>query len=271
MTGITEVGELIPIRTMLDRGWPDYNFPEPLTSPMMQNYRAFLKWQIEHRGTKVERFRPGRQIVLRTAPSKYPEFEIRNVTGNAEVWTGVASNTRQQYPIEELRDENICSNGFRLSYGKFDFGSFGDIPGVLQEGAPVWRDMETPVARVVGPLEVVVLDHHGNRNSTNGFWLSSLRPQVFLIPVWSSDHPGHDVLARMYSTYFYPGSRDVFATNMTQANKDVIGPLLDRLKSSQGHIVIRVDKGGATFRVLILDDSSESFKVIAMHGPYKSQ
>jgi len=272
MTGITEVGELIPIRTMLDRGWPDYNFPAPLSNPMIENYRAFLKWQAEHHGMKVERFQPGRndQIVLKKSRARYPEFEIRNVTGNAEVWTGVASNTRQQYPIKELRDENICSNGFRLSYGKFDFGTFGDIPGVLQEGAPVWGDMETPVARAVGPLEVVVLDHHGNRNSTNGFWLSSLRPQVFIIPVWSSDHPGHDVLARMYSTVFYPGPRDVFATNMTQANKDVIGPLLDRLKSSQGHIVIRVDKGGATFRVLILDDSAESFRILAIHGPYKS-
>ena len=272
LTGITEVGEFIPIRTMLDRAWPDYNFPAPLTSPMMDNYRAFLKWQSEHNGMKVERFRAGRkdQIVLKRAPSRYPEFEIRNVTSNAEIWTGVASNTRQQYPLTELRDENICSNGLRLSYGKFDYGSFGDIPGIVQEGAPIWGDIETPVARAVGPLEVVVLDHHGNRNSTNAFWLSSLRPQVFVIPVWSSDHPGHDVLDRIYSTRIYPGPRDVFATNMTQANKDVIGPLLDRLKSSQGHIVVRVDKGGATFRVFILDDSTESFKITAVHGPYQS-
>ena len=58
---------------------------------------------------------------------------------------------------------------------------------------------------------------------------------------------------------------------MTQANKDVIGPALDQLKSSQGHILIRVDPGGDTFRVLILDDSAETFKVKAIFGPYHSR
>jgi len=34
----------------------------------------------------------------------------------------------------------------------------------------------------------------------------------------------------------------------------VIGPLLDRLKSAQGHIVMHVAPGGYTFRVIILND-----------------
>lgn len=75
----------------------------------------------------------------------------------------------------------------------------------------------------------------------------------------------------MYSQRLYPGPRDVFATNMTPANQAVIGPNLDRLKSSQGHIVIRVDPGGAIFRVLILDDSAETCRVTAIFGPYQSR
>ena len=67
------------------------------------------------------------------------------------------------------------------------------------------------------------------------------------------------------------GPRDVFATNMLDANRLVIGPLLDRLKSDQGHIVVRVDPGGETFRVIILDDSAESYRVKAIHGPYHSR
>ena len=38
------------------------------------------------------------------------------------------------------------------------------------------------------------------------------------------------------------------------------GPLLDRLKSAQGHIVIRVDPGGDIARI-IFDDSAESYRV----------
>ncbi len=165
----------------------------------------------------------------------------------------------------------MCSLVIRVSYGKFDFYSGGDIPGARREWAPAWNDMETPVAQVVGPVEVSVTNHHGNRDSQNAFFVASLRPQVFLIPVWSADHPGHDVLERMYSERLYPGPRDVFATNMLEANHLVIGPLLDRLKSAQGHIVVRVDPGGDTFRVIILDDSAETYRVKAIHGPYQSR
>ncbi len=91
-----------------------------------------------------------------------------------------------------------------------------------------------------------------------------------MIPVWSSDHPGHDVLDRMYATRLYPGPRDVFATNMIEANKIVIGPLLDRLASSQGHIVIRVAPGGATYQVIILDDAAETYRVTKVFGPFAS-
>jgi hypothetical protein len=120
-------------------------------------------------------------------------------------------------------------------------------------------------------VEVSLLNHHGNRDSQNAFFLSSLRPQVFIISVWSSDHPGHDVLDRLLSPRLYPGPRDIFATNMLEANRIVIGPLLDRLKSTQGHVVVRVAPGGDTFRVLILDDSAESFRVTAVHGPYTAR
>lgn len=279
LTGITEVAESIPIRHMLDRGWPDYSYPAPLKDATVSNYRAFLDWQHKNNGMEIERLKPGRndQIVPRRAASEYPNFEVRNIAANGEVWTGVGTNTRAHHPrIDDLKPneyptENMCSMVIRVSYGKFDFYSGGDIPGAHRDGAPPWHDMESPVAQAVGPVEVSVLNHHGNRDSQNGFFVASLRPQVFLIPVWSADHPGHDVLERMYSERLYPGPRDVFATNMLEANRLVIGPLLDRLKSAQGHIVVRVDPGGETFRVLILDDSAENFRVKAVHGPYRSR
>jgi hypothetical protein len=75
----------------------------------------------------------------------------------------------------------------------------------------------------------------------------------------------------MFSDRLYPGPRDIFATNMLDANRLVIGPLLDRLKSAQGHIVIRVEPGGATFRVIVLDDAAETYRVKTVHGPYQSR
>ena len=275
VSGMADVGTRLPIRKMLDRGWPDYESLEPYQTPMMDKYRAFLK----QNSIVIERFTAGRadQIVLRRAPQKYPNFQVRNVLVNTEVWTGVADSTRQQYPpMDQLApadrpDENRRSLGFKLSYGNFDYGTFGDIPGRAREGGAQWEDMESAVAKAVGPLEAVLLNHHGNRDSTSAFYLASLRPQVLIDSVWSSDHPSHDVLERILSPRIYPGPRDVFATSMSQANKDVIGPMLDRLKSSQGHILIRVEPGGDRFRVIIIDDSNEAMKVLAVHGPYQSR
>lgn len=281
LTGITEVGEHIPIRTLIDRGWPDYAYPRSFEQdPLVKNYRQFLQWQTQNKGLKVERLQAGRndQIRLLQQPARYKDrFEIRNLAVNGEIWTGVGTVTRQHFPElkslppNQYPNENMCSMALRLSYGKFDYYSGGDIPGVLQFGQPVWHDVETPVAQVTGPVEVQLLDHHGNRDSQNGFLLASLRPRVLVIPVWSSDHPGHDVLARIYSQQIYPGERDVFATDMLEANKLVIGELLNRLKSDSGHVVVRVDPGGDSFRVIILEDSDESFRVKAIHGPYQSR
>jgi hypothetical protein len=50
----------------------------------------------------------------------------------------------------------------------------------------------------------------------------------------------------------------------------VIGPLMDQLKSDHGHVLVRVDPGGDTYRVLVLDDSAETYNVLATHGPYQS-
>ena len=44
LTGITQVGEEIPIGRMLDHGWPDYSYPTLHDNANVKNYRAFLQW-----------------------------------------------------------------------------------------------------------------------------------------------------------------------------------------------------------------------------------
>lgn len=279
LSGITEVGDALPFRKMIDRGWPNYNYPTVVNDPAFANYRAFVEYQHKTNGMTVEHLLPGRtdQIVLKRNPAKYPNFTVRNIAANGEIWTGLAGNTREIFPLlKDLKPadyptENMCSLAIRISYGNFDYFSGGDMPGRTRQGGQPWEDVESAVAPSVGPVDAAILNHHGNRDSQNAYYLAALQPQVFIIPVWSSDHPGHDVLDRMYSERIYPGTRDVFATNMLESNKQVIGDLLNRLKSSQGHIVIRVAPGGAAFRVIILDDSVDALTVKAVHGPWQSR
>src|SRR5579871_4152353 len=76
LTGITDVAEALPIQTVLDRGFPDYSCPAPLTDESVVNYRRFIAAR-RARGMSVERFRPGSrsQITLRHEPAKSPTFE----------------------------------------------------------------------------------------------------------------------------------------------------------------------------------------------------
>ena len=279
LSGLTEVAEYIPIGKLLDRGWPDYNRPLPVAGQMVENYRAFLKSRMEKNGLRVERFEPGRnnQIVPLKSPQSYGGFEIRNIVASGVVWTGEGAGTRQLFPpLEKIArrdwpDENMCSIGFLLRYGKFRYFRGGDLPGVPAAGALEWHDLETPVAKAVGPVDVNVATHHAYQDTQNAFLVATLRPRVDVILVWAPSHPGALVLARLLSTRLYPGARDIFATNLMEATRAVIGTSLDNLKSDHGHIVIRVAPGGASYRVIVLDDAAETYRILAVHGPYESR
>lgn len=278
LSGITQVGESLRIGKLFDRGWPDYKYPVPLESAMVKNYRDFLKVQTERNSLKVERFSPGRndQVTLLHEPKKHPTFEFRNVGANGEIWTGVGTVTRQHFPELETvarpdwPHENMCSISFRLSYGKFDYFNGGDMPGVPPEGCPLWHDVETPAAKAVGPVDAAILNHHGYIDAQNEFFVSALRPRVWTLSVWDSGHPTIRVWQRLQSARIYTGPRQVFATDLHPATRNVVGGI-ERLASDRGHIVLRVSPGGEEYRVVIVDDDAESGRVTKVFGPYKSR
>jgi hypothetical protein len=278
LAGLTYVGENLKIGKLLDRGWPDYNYPASLQDGATRNYRAFVKWQTQNNGLRVERFGPGRndQVVLLRDAKKYPNFEFRNVGANGEIWTGVGTATRNNFPAldtlahADWPSENMCSTSFRLSYGRFDYFNGADIPGIPSPGCPGWQDVETPVAKAVGPVEAAILDHHGYIDSMNEFLIATLRPRVWTLSVWDSGHPTSAVWHRLNSTRLYPGPREVFATDL-HAGVGVVISGIEKLASDRGHIVLRVSPGGGEFRVIIVDDSTESHHISKVFGPYQSR
>ncbi len=294
LTGITDVAQEIPIRRLLDRGWPNYDFPAPSGGPIMVNYRAFLKWQTEHNGLKVERFEPGRadQIVLLRAPKEFPHFAIRNIAGNGYAWTGAGTATRNRFPEGTIPVENNCSLAFRLSYGAFSYFNGGDMAGVpdaVVAGAPpsnsaAWAEMESAVAWVTGPVDVQAANHHSTPDTANAFFLSVLQPRVQVISTYAASQPGPDLLRRMLSDRVYPGPRDIFMTNWIwpgrrehmvelygETDTAWLAERIGQFASSQGHVVVRVEPGAATYRVIVVDDSKDNGAVLSVHGPYQSR
>jgi glyoxylase-like metal-dependent hydrolase (beta-lactamase superfamily II) len=273
-TGISDVAAIVPIHQVVDRAWPDYTYPSPANADFQQNYKNFLRAK-QKTGTKVERFRVGAQDqfkLLHNAAS-YPTFEVRNLAANGEVWTGQGEATTRHFPdLTSLKpvdypSENCCSAAIRLRYGRFGYYTGGDLPCETNYGRDPWRDIETPVAQACGPVSVAVTNHHGYFNADGPEYARALRPQVFVIPAWDSAHPTVNVLDVLFSKAIYPGPRDVFATLVKEENR-IANKKTDDLRSRNGHIVVRVDPGGSTFRIHILSNEDEADRVVANFGPY---
>ena len=290
LSGITGVGDKIPIGTIIDRGY-DYPFdlkqkseksPEQFNS--LINYWNFIAYQQQQNNMQYQTFMTGsnKQFVLKYAPTKYPEFEIRNMNANGIVWnkdTGDGTKTKMPGKKDitngaEVPDENSLSCGILISYGKFKFYCGGDIQGTQPDymKKPEWYDVESFVAPSIGEVDVTTANHHANRNAMTAYYLSVLKPRVIIQEVWSSDHPGHEALIRITSREIWPDDRDLFATNMLDANRLVIGELIDKsYKSTQGHIVLRVLPGGDTYFIYILNHLNTMREITGIYGPYKSK
>jgi hypothetical protein len=224
----------------------------------------------------VERIRVGRtdQWAPVNNAAAYPTFEIRTIAANGEVWTGRGLSTVMRFPELQTLDtdiswENICSIGIRIRYGRFDFFTGGDMYGIADPGLPSWTDLETPVAQAIGPTDVHVVNMHGSISTENPTFLMTLRSRVIIVPSWSPTHPSQDVMKRIMAPRAYPGPRDVFATVLRDPTRISIGPRADQLKGI-GHIVVRVEAGG-TYRVVVVDDSTDALIVKSIHGPYDSR
>ncbi|MBV8518753.1 MAG: MBL fold metallo-hydrolase [Acidobacteria bacterium] len=277
LSGITEVGDRLRIGTLIDRG--DAFLPPSADDATFANYHAFLSEQTRTHALHRETLRVGRadQIVLRRAASEFPTFEVRNVAANGDVWTGTRDEVRHIFPAldslsaEDRPSENMCSIGLRIRYGRFDWFSGGDMPGVPDAGAPAWQSVESAVAKAIGPTDVHVVNHHGSIDPESAEFLQTLRSRVMILPAWSATHPSQDVLKRMLSTRLYPAPHDVFVTTLRAPTAASIGSRVSQLKAQHGHIVVRVAPGGATYSVYVLDDIDDDGAVVATFGPYTSE
>ncbi len=279
LTGITDVDARVPIRKLIDRNFPDYSYPAPWQAPFAQNYMDYIKSR-RSLGEATERIKVGSssQIRLLQHPDRYKSLAVRNLAANGEVWTGVGEETRKTFPdLKDLRkqdypSENMCSIALRISYGQFDYFTGGDLPsGTDEESVDSWRDIETAAAKASGPVEVAVADHHAFLDAVGPDFVRELRPQAFIIPAWYVSHPATLPLRRMFSRKLYPGDRDVFATCTMDANKVFNNQFNSKMKSMDGHIVVRVAPGGETFQIVVTDNSDDSDRVKLVSGPYLSR
>jgi beta-lactamase superfamily II metal-dependent hydrolase len=286
LSGLTQLGESFKIKNWIDRNYPDYNYPYNLktvngkTNNSLINLLNFVQFQKTNRGMIPASLEVGKstQITLQYAPQQFPQFKIIGVKRNGTIWTGNESETRDHFTIDSVLNtdarysENPLSLALKISYGKFDYFTGGDNTGLQGYGLPNWVDVETPMAKAVGKVEVTTLDHHGNRDGTNEFFLKTLQPKAVVEQTWCSDHPGQEVMHRLLSDHLYSDEKNVFATNIQEATKQTLGFWFTRgYKSMFGHVIVRVLPGGDKFYVLIAETENEKIVIKRSFGPYFSE
>lgn len=279
LSGITELGTIIPINKLIDRG---YDFPVNLKSPEihsnmgvtrllndLKEYWKFINYQEKENGLENKKFAVGSssQFVLENDPISFPEFKIKNLFANGEIANGWDDKIGiQKFKEGEYPGENDLSCGIRITYGKFDFYTGGDISGVNGIGVSDYYKIDAIVAPVIGPVDVAMLNHHGNRDSQSEYYVRTIRPRVWVGLSWTSNHPGEETLRRITSTDVYPGERDLFTNFMHPANETVMGKrFINRYKSTSGHIVVRVYPKSDNYDIIVLNDKDEQREIIAQY------
>ena len=268
LSGITLVGERVGFHTLMDRAYPEYDFPNKTLNgtnkKFMPEYHKFVKYQVSQ-GMKMQQFKAGalNQIYMKNNPRKYKKsFEIRNLCSNAEVWTGKGESVKKAYSGDpNLFDENVNSCGVRITYGDFKYYNTGDLSGGNWHSyKSKERDIESHVAKVCGEVNVMKANHHGYYDTCNGFFLNMLSPEVIIIDARSDNHPVPSTMARMSDPMVLPQQPEFYIT-VDQPRKKLGEELWSKFKP-WGHIVVRVYEGGKTYQLFVLDADKLDYPVI---------
>lgn len=278
LAGITRVGELIPIGTLIDRGYPDYDYPVDLREHFsikdstFLNYLKFAEYNGKNRGMVREKFQAGHndQITLKYNKKSYPNFSVRNIKSNQRIWAGQDTTCFDYVFKPDLLhepgkfSENALSNILKYNYGSFDYYTGGDLPGFF--GYQDY-DMESTISEVVGEVDVLTLNHHGYKDATNETFLDALKPQVIVHQAIHDPHFQENAMKRMASR-----NLSAFSIWMSSTIEKKYKDLVDKVyKSKRGHVMIRVSRNGDQFKVLILENDGPKLRLKQTFGPYTSR
>lgn len=275
--GLPDVVARVPIATCIDRAFPHYaaNQKPPATA---KAYLDFLQTRTAA-GQPVEAAEVGSttQIVQRQQPTRATNFHARILSANGNVWNPQTKSVDAHLANLPAAGgahgyENNFSIAVRFDYGAFSYFTGGDLDCDTFDGAIPALDVETPVARACGRVNVAVADHHGYFDACGPAFVQALNAQAYIIPSWDIGHPGSAQIQRMEGAWDFNDSKaihDVFALELLPQNALMNRRFSGQLKSQQGHVVIRVASGGSTYTIYSLDSTVENGNITGVFGPYQ--
>lgn len=110
------------------------------------------------------------------------------------VVNGKIADGTQVTNVDSTNDRSV---GLLVEWGEFRYVIAGDLGGYASAST---TDVESPLAALLGDVDVVRISHHGSRYSTNPTWLNTLMPEAAILSVGNGNdygHPAPEVLNRL--------------------------------------------------------------------------
>ena len=265
--GITRFAEDFAIRHYFDHQYPRSGvYAASPSLDALEMMRAWIPLMQGRSGMQPHAFEVGalNQIkMLGPDAAKYEKaFSIRNLHANCVYWDGKGGTVdyapeymRQRPEMNGTISENVLSLGFRLDYGKFSAYFGGDVD---------YPDYEDRLAPVIGKVNVCKMNHHGCPTSMGRELCRELAPQLYLACIWSPNQVTDANLVNMTSRELYPGPRYLCPGYLPKvkrreyAGRDFMNDYLP----VQGHTVVKVAPGGASWEFFVLTAEDESMTVL---------
>jgi beta-lactamase superfamily II metal-dependent hydrolase len=275
--GLPDVAAHLPIGTCIDRAFPHYAVNQlPPASAMA--YLDLLEARARaHQPVEAAQVGSTGQIVLRKQPASSTKFRARLLSANGNVWNpNTGSIDAHLANLASAANahgyENNLSVATRFDYGSFSYFTGGDLDCDTFDGRIPELDIETPVARACGRVEVAVADHHGYFDACGPGFVNALDAQAYIIPSWDIGHPGSAQMQRMEGAWDFNDSKaihDVFTLELLPQNALNNRRFSGQLKSSIGHVVVRVAPGGDSYHIYALDSTHANGNITGVFGPYQ--
>lgn len=165
--GVTELAQLMPIKTFIDHGEPGPGAAAAVTGTQ-EMYDKYLL--LRARGTHLEP-KPGDTLPLKGVNAV---IVASGGAGLSKALPGAgqanAACSGSGIPASE-RTENPRSTAVRLEYGAFRFLDVGDL-----SGAPLFA-LTCPV-NLIGTSDVYLIAHHGGADAAEASFFAAVKPRV---------------------------------------------------------------------------------------------
>ena len=273
--GFRCVAEDFSFRRYLDHQYPEWGTYKTHDKMSVELVRPWLEAE-RKKGLVAEPFKVGAldQIALARNPEKFKGvFSVRNLCANGRIWDG-ADGVRDcaaehvKATGQDKISQNLLSSAFVMRYGKFAYYGGGDVSGRLRRADGTEFDYEAEVGRLAGPVSVCKTNHHGYRDAMSEGFVRAVRAKAYVSCVWSPGHMNTATMERMASRELHGGFTPVVVPSLvpkSRVQRYAGRPFMETVPAETHtgvHVVVKVDPGGDSWRIYLVDARDESMRVM---------